>query len=242
MGKIYAVGIGPGCSAMMTKEAEQVLRESDVIAGYRAYVDLVKKEYADKEFFVNEMRGEAERCRKCVELAQSGKTVALICSGDAGIYGMASLLLETAEQEGFEDVEVIPGVTAASSGAALLGAPIGHDTCLISLSDLLTPWELIEKRLQSAAEGDFCIVLYNPGSKKRRDCLQRAAEILLRSLSPETPCGLVRNIGREGTSKKLCALRELSGQEADMFTTVFIGNSATRIVNGRMVTPRGYRL
>ena len=242
MGKIYVVGIGPGRAEMMTEQAKDVLRTCDVIAGYRTYVDLVRRDYAGREFFSNGMREEAERCRRCIQFAREGKNVALICSGDAGIYGMASPLLEMAEEEGFPDVEIIPGVTAACSGAAVLGAPIGHDCCLISLSDLLTPWEKIEKRLVCAAEGDFCIVLYNPGSRKRSSHLRKACEILLTRLKPETPCGYVRNIGREGTEKKICTLGELSRDEMDMFTTVFIGSSGTYAAEGRMITPRGYCL
>ena len=240
MGKIYVVGIGPGESAMMTEQAKNTLRMCDVIAGYRTYVDLVRQEFPDKDFYSNGMRGEAERCRKCIELAREGKSVALISSGDPGVYGMASPMLETAEKEGFTDVEIVPGVTAALSGAAALGAPIGNDFCLISLSDLLTPWEQIEKRLILAAEGDFGIVLYNPSSRKRSGHLMKACEILLTRMKPDTPCGYVQNIGREGTMKKICTLKELSEEETDMFTTAFIGNSRTLILNGRLVTPRGY--
>lgn len=242
MGKIYVVGIGPGCSRMMTEQAKEALRGCDVIVGYRTYVDLVREEFSGKIFYENAMRQETERCLKCIEFALEGKTVALICSGDAGIYGMASPLLEMADREGFADVEIIPGITAASSGAALLGAPIGHDVCLISLSDLLTDWALIEKRLLCAAEGDFCIVLYNPASKNRKDHLSKACRILLTRLPPDTPCGYVRKIGREGTQKGTCTLEELKTVEADMFTTVFIGSSRTRIVGGRMITPRGFRI
>ena len=153
---------------------------------------------------------------------------------------MASPLLEIAELKGFKDVEIIPGVTAALSGSAVLGAPLSHDFCVISLSDLLTPWEVIEKRLIKAAEGDFCIAIYNPSSKKRSDYLKRACEILLTVLSPNTSCGYVRNIGRDGMEEKVCTLFELAGKNVDMFTTVFIGNSKTKITDGMLVTPRGY--
>ena len=242
MGKIYVVGIGPGCSRMMTGQAKEALHRCDVIVGYRTYVDLIREEFSGKVFYESAMKQEKERCLKCIEFALEGKTVALICSGDAGIYGMASPLLEMADREGFSDVEIIPGITAASSGAALLGAPIGHDVCLISLSDLLTDWALIEKRLLCAAEGDFCIVLYNPSSKNRKDHLKHACGILLTRLSPDTPCGYVRKIGREGTQKKICTLEKLRTVEADMFTTVFIGNSRTKIAGDRMITPRGFFL
>ncbi len=242
MGKIYVVGLGPGDSEMMTRSAAKVLEECDIIVGYKGYTELIRGDYPGKEFFENGMRGELERCEKCVEFAKEGKCVALICSGDAGVYGMASPLLEVAQREGFEDVEVIPGVTAALSGAAVLGAPLGHDFCVISLSDLLTPWEVIEKRLTCAAEGDFCIAIYNPSSKKRADYLKRACEILLRKLPGSTACGYVRNIGRDGCEKKVCSLDELAQEETDMFVTVFVGNSKTRISGGRLITPRGYEV
>ena len=242
MGKIYVVGIGPDDSDMMTYQAKEAIRKSDIIVGYKAYIDLVKEEFAGKEFFENGMRREAERCEKCIEYAKSGKTVALICSGDAGVYGMASPLLEIAQREGFDDVEVVAGVTAALSGAALLGAPVGADFCVISLSDLLTPWEVIEKRLRCAAEGDFCMAIYNPSSRSRADHLKRACNILLEILPAATACGYVRNIGRDGCVRKVCTLEELKEVKADMFVTVFVGNSKTRITGGRLVTPRGYRL
>ena len=241
-GKVFVVGIGPGDARMMTKEAEDILGLCDTIVGYKTYIDLVRNRYPDKEIIENGMRSEVERCQICIREALSGKKVALICSGDAGIYGMASPLLEEMEKDGFNDVTIVPGVTAALSGAAVLGAPLGHDVCLISLSDILTPFALIEKRLRCAAGGDFCIVLYNPASAKRPDHLKRACDILMAQLSPETICGYVRMIGREGTEKKICTLKELKDHQADMFTTVFIGNAATRMIGGRMVTPRGYHL
>ena len=239
-GKIYVVGIGPGNADDMTVRARRVLEECDIIAGYKTYIDLVRDEFPDKEFYENGMRGEVERCEKCVEYALEGKKVALICSGDSGVYGMASPLLEIASGKDFGDVEIIPGVTAALSGSAVLGAPLSHDFCVISLSDLLTPWEVIEKRLIKAAEGDFCMAIYNPSSKKRSDYLKKACEILLTVLSPDTSCGYVRNIGRDGEEKKVCTLGQLADENVDMFTTVFIGNSKTKITDGMMVTPRGY--
>lgn len=165
----------------------------------------------------------------------------MICSGDAGVYGMAGLLLELGREFPDCEVEVISGVTAALSGAAVLGAPLIHDFAVISLSDLLTPWELIEKRLACAAEGDFSICIYNPSSRKRNDYLKKACRVLLETKAPDTVCGLVRNIGREGQSFRVLTLAELAETETDMFTTVFVGNSATRVIDGRMVTPRGYR-
>ena len=167
--------------------------------------------------------------------------MALVCSGDAGVYGMAGPVLQLAADYRHVEVDIIPGVTAALAGAALLGAPLGHDFCVISLSDLLTPWEQIEKRLQCAASGDFVICLYNPASHHRKDYLLRACEILLREKSPDTVCGLTRQIGREGESMRLLTLAQLRDAEADMFTTVFIGSSNTLDCAGRMVTPRGYK-
>ena len=175
-----------------------------------------------------------------LEAAQQGKTVAMVCSGDAGVYGMAGLLLELADEYPGTEVGVVAGVTAALSGSAVLGAPLGHDFCVISLSDLLTPWELIEERLRCAAKGDFVICLYNPGSHKRKDYLQKACDILLEVKNPATPCGTVRNIGREGEERKLVTLRELRDTEVDMFTTVFIGSKGTEILGDNLVTRRGY--
>ena len=240
-GYIYVVGIGPGKEDGITKEAEWILEQSDTIVGYKTYIDLVRDRFPEKEFFENGMTKELERCRKCIELARSGKNVALIGSGDSGVYGMASPMLEEAEKAGFLGVKVIPGVTAALSGGALLGAPVGHDFAVISLSDRLTSWELIEKRLRLAAEGQFVIVLYNPSSHKRKDYLQKACDIVLDILPEETCCGIARNIGREGEETQIMTLKELRDTEVDMFTTVFIGNSDTKNMGDYMVTLRGYR-
>lgn len=240
--KIYVVGMGPGAEEDMTGRAVRALEECDTIIGYPVYLELLGERFAEKDFLSTPMRQEIERCRLCYEEAEKGKKVALVCSGDAGIYGLASLMYELSEE--YPDCEpvVIPGVTAAGSGAALLGAPINHDFCTISLSDLLTPWEVIERRLIAAAQGDFCIVLYNPSSHKRPDHLRRACDILLRVLSPETACGYVENIGRDGTETAVCRLGELRERTVNMFTTVFIGNSTSKILDGRLVTGRGYRL
>ncbi len=224
----------------MTFEARAALDASDLICGYGAYLELIAPLYRDKERFSTPMTQELERCRRALDEARRGRTVALVCSGDAGIYGMASPVLELLSDYGGVEVEIVAGVTAALSGAAVLGAPLGHDFCVISLSDLLTPWEVIERRLRCAAEGDFAVALYNPSSRRRREQLRRACDILLACRSPETPCGWVRNIGRAGEEKRLLTLGELRDAELDMFTTVFIGASTTREIGGHLVTPRGY--
>ena len=242
MNKVYIVGIGPGGAAFMTQQARAALDAADVLCGYTAYIGLVKDLYPGKQTVTTPMRRELDRCRAALEMAQSSQTVAMICSGDAGVYGMAAPLLELAENYPGVEIEIVPGVTAALSGAAVLGAPLGHDFCVVSLSDLLTPWPVIEKRLRSAAEGDFCICLYNPGSHKRTDSLKKACDILIDAgKSPQTQCGWVRNIGREGQESRTLTLEELRREIVDMSTTVFIGSSATRLAGGRLVTPRGYR-
>ena len=240
MNKLYVIGIGPGAEDQMTRKALDILRDVDVIAGYGVYVELVKPLFPDKEYLVTPMRKEVDRCRMAIDAAKEGRTVAMISSGDAGVYGMAGLCLELAADTDVE-VEVVPGVTAALSGGAVLGAPLTHDFAVISLSDQLTPWDKIEKRLELAGEADLSIALYNPSSHRRSDYLQKACDILMRHVKPETVCGVVRNIGREGESFQVMTLKELRDYKADMFTTVFIGNSQTMEINGRMVTPRGYR-
>ena len=240
--KIYIIGMGPGREDMMTNEAIYALEMADVIIGYTTYVRLLGERFADKEIRSTPMKQEVERCRLCYEEAAKGKKVALICSGDAGIYGLASLMYELQEEYPGTELEVIAGVTAAVSGAAVLGAPLNHDFCVISLSDLLTPWETIEKRLTAAAAGDFAIALYNPSSHKRKDYLKKACEILLRYKRGETVCGYVRNIGREGEEAEILSLLQLREAQVDMFTTVFIGNSTTRRIGDKMVTQRGYRI
>jgi precorrin-3B C17-methyltransferase len=242
MSKLWVVGIGPGSADGMTYACRAAIERSDILVGYTVYVDLIRPLYPDKPAFATPMMGEVERCKKALALAAGGKAVAVVCSGDAGVYGMAGLIFELSADCPEVEIEIVPGVTAALAGAAVLGAPLTHDFAVISLSDLLTPWALIEKRLACAAEGDFCIALYNPSSRKRSDYLQKACDILLKHKSPETPCGLVRNIGREGQQKALMTLAQLRGAPVDMFTTVFIGNAQTRLIAGRMVTPRGYAL
>ena len=240
--KISVIGMGPGREEMMTQEAIQALENSDVIIGYTVYLELLGQRFSGKEMLSTPMRKEAERCRLAFEEAQKGKKVALVCSGDAGIYGMASLMYEIGKDYPDTELSVISGVTAASSGAAVLGAPLNHDFCVISLSDLLTPWEKIEKRLVAAAEGDFAIAIYNPASHKRKDYLTRACDILLRYIEGERACGYVENIGREGTKAVTCTLEELREAQVNMFTTVFIGNAGSEIVNGKLITKRGYQI
>lgn len=240
--RLVCVGLGPGGASDMTLAAREALEKSEVIVGYRTYIELVSAEFGDKELIATPMRSEVERCRQALALAAEGRRVAVVCSGDPGIYGMAGLLLELAGDYPGVEVEVVAGVTAASGGAAVLGAPLMHDWCSISLSDLLTPWETIERRLAAAAEADFCICLYNPSSHARRDHLRRACDVLLAHRDPQTVCGYVRNIGREGQQAHLLTLAELREAEVDMLTCVYVGNSQTRAIAGRMVTPRGYRL
>ena len=239
--EIYIVGMGPGREEDMTQEALTVLDSCDVIVGYTVYLNLLGERFLGKTFLSTPMRQEVERCRMCYEEAKKGKRVALICSGDAGIYGMASLMYEMSAEYPSCELTVVPGITAASSGAAVLGAPLNHDFCVISLSDLLTPWEKIEARLLAAAQADFVVCLYNPSSRKRKDYLQKACDLMMKYKSPDTVCGTVAQIARDGETAQVMTLKELRDTEVDMFTTVFVGNSQTKNVNGKMVTPRGYK-
>lgn len=241
MAKLYVVGIGPGNYENMTIRADRALQESDVIIGYNVYVDLVKDRYPDKEFMTTPMTKEALRCQIAVDKAKEGKTTSMICSGDSGIYGMAALVYEIRGEETEPEIEVIPGLTAAASGASILGAPLTHDFAVISLSDRLTPWEKIEERLRAASKADLSIVLYNPVSKGRPDHLKKACDIMLENLPESRICGIARNIGREGESMRVLTLKELKEADCDMFCTVFIGNAMTKVLDSKMVTPRGYR-
>ena len=264
-GHLFVVGIGPGNFEGMTAQAEKALEKSDTIIGYSVYNDLVKPYYPDKRYLTTPMTGEEARCRMALEEAKAGHVVSLICSGDPGVYGMAGLVLELAGKPNADksaadksgrgrsgpdktdeeiksdiEIEIISGVTAALSGAALLGAPLVHDFAVISLSDRLTHWELIEKRLRAAAQADLCIVLYNPSSRGRKEHLHKAAQILMEDLPGSRVCGIADRIGREGEKTRVMTLGELAEAETDMFSTVFIGNSSTRKLGNRMVTPRGY--
>ena len=241
MSKVFVVGFGPGDREHMTEQAVRALEGADVLCGYTTYLDLLRPLFPEKETYTTPMTRELDRCRWALETAQKGKTVALLCSGDPGVYGMAGPLLELAPEIAPEvEIEVIPGVTAALSGAALLGAPLMHDFCVLSLSDLLTPWAEIENRLRHAALGGFVLCLYNPASRRRRDHLRRACDVLLEVLPPETVCGWARSVGREGEDHGVLTLAGLGDFPADMFTTVFVGVPGTRLLAGRMVTPRGY--
>ena len=242
MNRLYVVGVGPGDPEQMTSQARRVLDSCEVIVGYPVYVELLREAFPDKEYRTTPMRQEVERCRMALGEASRGRQVALVCSGDAGVYGMAGLVLELAGEYPGCQVEVVAGVTAALSGGALLGAPLMHDFAVISLSDLLTPWEKIEKRLRLAAAADFVICIYNPSSRKRAGYLARACRVLREELEASRICGLAGRIGRTGETARVVTLGELEELQVDMFTTVFIGNSQTKVLDGRMVTPRGYRL
>ena len=242
MNKIYVVGMGPGAYEEMTIRAARVLEECEVIVGYTVYVDLLRGHFPGKTYLTTPMRQEVKRCRMAFEEALKGKKTAMVCSGDAGIYGMAGLMYEIGQEYPETEIEVVPGVTAALGGSAVLGAPMSHDCCLISLSDLLTSWEMIEKRIRLAAEADLVIALYNPSSKKRSTYLSKACQIMLESKSGATVCGIVKNIAREGEEMELLTLRELEQAQVDMFSTVFIGNKDTKVLRGHMVTPRGYAI
>lgn len=242
MKKLFLVGIGPGNGDSMSYAAVKAISEADVLVGYTKYIQLVTPLFPEKKAIDTPMRQEIDRCRKALELAGGGLTVAMICSGDSGVYGMAGPVYELSPEYPDVEIQVIPGITAAVSGAAVLGAPLTHDFAVISLSDLMTPWEKIEKRLACAGEGDFCVAIYNPSSRKRAGYLRKACDILLKYKNTDTVCGVVRNIGRDGETAEVTTLLELRDMEVDMFTTVFVGNASTKNIDGHMVTPRGYRI
>ena len=238
---IYVIGIGPGCRDLMTQEAISAMEDAEVIVGYKTYIKLVEDFIKDKEVVQNGMRKEVDRCQDAIDIAKTGKKVAVISSGDAGIYGMAGLILElTTKQELDIPVKVVPGVTASIGAAAVLGAPIMHDFCHISLSDLMTPWEVIEKRLRLAAEADFVICLYNPRSKGRSEHLAKAFKIMGEFKDGSTPVGIVKDVGREDQEKFICTFDTMDFERVDMTTMVIIGNKSTYIHDDLMITPRGY--
>ena len=238
---IYVIGIGPGCRDLMTQEAISAMEDAEVIVGYKTYIKLVEEFVKDKEVVQNGMRKEVDRCQDAIDIAKTGKKVAVISSGDAGIYGMAGLILELITKQELDiPVKVVPGVTASIGAAAVLGAPIMHDFCHISLSDLMTPWEVIEKRLRLAAEADFVICLYNPRSKGRSEHLANAFKIMGEFKDGSTPVGIVKDVGREDQEKFICTFDTMDFERVDMTTMVIIGNKSTYIHDDLMITPRGY--
>lgn len=239
--KIFCIGLGPGGKEQMTLRAIHAIENCDCVAGYPLYLDLISDLLEGKERIETPMKREYQRCAAARDAALENKSVAMVSSGDAGVYGMAGILHEVCADYPQIEIEVVPGVTAACAGAAVLGAPLVSDFSVISLSDLLTPWDTIQKRLFAAAEGDFVICLYNPMSKKRVDHLQRACDYIMKHRTGDTPCGIVQNIGRAGETGQLCTLSQLRDRKVDMFTTIIIGNSQTKIIGGKLVTPRGYR-
>ncbi|MFW6294811.1 MAG: precorrin-3B C(17)-methyltransferase [Halanaerobium sp.] len=242
--ELYVIGIGPGDLKSISRKAYNILKEVDVIVGYTTYIKCIEEIITERQqVYVSGMRKEKERVKKAIEFAEAGKKVALISSGDPGVYGMAGLALEIAEAEAAElKIEVVPGITAANAAAAVLGAPLMHDYTVISLSDILTPWELIVKRLKAAAEADFITVLYNPRSSRRKKQLRIAREIYLERKDKKTPVGIVRRIGREGQETIITDLEQMPLEKVDMLTTVIIGNSQTYTAGDRLITPRGYNL
>ncbi|MDU2123905.1 MAG: precorrin-3B C(17)-methyltransferase [Clostridium celatum] len=237
MGKLYVIGIGPGGLEHMTLKAKQAIEESNIVVGYNKYIDMIKPLVEDKELFSTGMRGEEARCRKALELSKENNTVALISTGDSGIYGMAGLILQMQEDE---SVEIIPGVTASSAAGSVIGAPLMHDNCNISLSDLMTPYDLIKKRVRNAADADMIISLYNPRSKGRPHYLREAIEIIKEYRELNTPVAVVRHALRDGQEYKLFTLENFDEEVVDMFSIVIVGNSQSFIKGGKFITPRGY--
>lgn len=243
MSKLYVVGFGPGGYGDMTMKAVDTIEKADLITGYTTYVEMLKEFFPTKEYLSTPMKKEVDRCRLAVEEALKGKDVAMVSSGDSGIYGMAGIVLQVVDEMKADlDVEVVPGVTAASAAASVLGAPLMHDFAIISLSDLMTPLDKIMKRVECAAAGDFVICLYNPKSKKRVDYVERAAEIVMKYQKPDTVVGIVRHAGRAEESSMVTTLDKLKDAPVDMFSIVLIGNSRTYEKDGRMITPRGYNI
>jgi precorrin-3B C17-methyltransferase len=246
-GKLYIVGVGPGHHDHMTFRAKQVIEESNTIVGYETYVNLVEDLIEGKEVHRYAMTQEVERAHQCIELAKSGKIVSLVSSGDPGIYGMAGLIYEVLAEEGWDRktglyVEIVPGVSSLNSCAALVGSPLMTDFAVVSMSDLLVPWEIIIKRVEAAAQGDFVIVIYNPASKKRIHQLQDARKILLKYRTPNTPVAIVKGAYRESQEVVLTDLENMENHQdkLGMITTVIIGNSSTFRYKDLMVNPRGY--
>lgn len=243
MSMLYVVGLGPGDKEKMSLEAIEALKQAEVIVGYTTYIRLIKELVGDKEIVSTGMKQEIDRCQKALDLVKTGKEVAVVSSGDAGVYGMAGLILELASKmPETVEVKVIPGITASIAGAALLGAPLMNDFCHISLSDLMTPWEIIEKRLHAAASADFVICLYNPRSKGRPKHLAKALEIILQYKPADTIVGLAKDVGRKKETTVLTTIQELDETLVDMTTVVLVGNKETFVFDNQMITPRGYQL
>lgn len=238
MGKLYVIGIGPGGIDHMTLKAIEAIKESDVIVGYTKYIDMIKPLLEGKELYSTGMRGEEARCREALSLSKA-KVVSLISTGDSGIYGMAGLILEMKKDE---DVEIIPGITASSAAGSVVGAPLMHDNCNISLSDLMTPYKDIKKRVKLAAEGDFVISLYNPRSKGRPNYLKECIELIKEFREDNIPVAVVRNALREGENYKLFTIENFDPEVVDMFSIVIIGNSKSLVKDGAFITPRGYKI
>lgn len=238
-GKIYVVGLGPGNHEHMSYKAMEVIKSVDVVVGYKTYIELIRELISDKEIVISGMKKEVDRCNQVLEIATTGKNVALVSSGDAGVYGMAGIMLEMNEDF---DIEIVPGITSANASASSLGAPLMHDFCVISLSDLLTDWELIKKRIECAAIGDFVTAIYNPRSKGRQTQIVEARDIFMKHKSKDTVVGIVENAKREGENVTITTLENMLDYEINMFTTVIVGNSNTFEKEGKMVTPRGYKV
>jgi len=236
MGKLKVIGIGPGSIENMSLRALKAIEDSDVIVGYNKYIDMIKELVKDKELYSTGMKGEEARCKEALSLCKD-KNVALISTGDAGIYGMAGLILELRNDE---DVEIIPGITASSAAGSVVGAPLMHDNCNISLSDLMTPYEDIKKRVKLAAEGDFIISLYNPKSKGRPEYLRECIDIIKEFRGDSTPVAVVRHALREGQSYKLFTIKDFDTEIVDMMSIVIVGNSKSYYKDGKFITPRGY--
>lgn len=240
---IYVVGIGPGKREHMTLEAIEVIKKSDDIVGYKTYVDLLGDLVDGKNVHVNGMKQEVDRCNLALDISSEGNNVAVISGGDSGVYAMAGLVYElNSKRDKKEEIKVVQGVTSSVSAAAVLGAPLMHDFCHISLSDLLTPWELIEKRVRLASEGDFVICIYNPRSKGRPDNLKRAFEIMSESKSGDTPVGVVKNAGRDNEEVYVYTIDSMDFEMCDMSTMVIVGNKESYVEDGKIITPRGYKL
>lgn len=247
-GKLFIVGVGPGHHDHMTFRAKQAIEESDTIVGYETYVNLVQDLIEGKEIYRYAMTQEVERAHQCIDLAKSGKIVSLVSSGDPGIYGMAGLIYETLAEQGWDPksglaVEIIPGVSALNSCASIIGSPLMTDFAVVSMSDLLVPWEIIVKRVEAAAEGDFVIVIYNPSSKKRIHQLQDTRKILLKYRNPSTPVAIIKGAFRETQSVVLTDLDNMENyaDKLGMISTVIVGNSSTYNYKDLMINPRGYK-